>query len=155
MKTMIVREYNTVMLPDSYVLDLSEQTINGCCGCWTCWWKTPGRCIHHDLDQFYHHYITAEKATFYLTVSQGFISANLKTLFDRMIPLFLPYTNYGSGESMHDPRYERYPDIEIYYQDTFLDVAEKQIFEDYLQRTFYQFHSKTISITGKTPGVRS
>lgn len=155
MKTMIVREYNTVMLPDSYLLDLNTHQIKGCCGCWTCWWKTPGRCIHHDLDCFYHHYITSEKVTFYLTVSQGFISANLKTLFDRMIPLFLPYTNYGSGESMHDPRYERYPDIEIYYQDTFFNTAEKQIFEDYLQRTFYQFHSKTIHLTGETPGVRS
>lgn len=154
MKTMIVREYNDFIQPDSYLLDLREQKIKGCSGCWTCWWKTPGRCVHHDLDLFYHHYITAEKVIFYLTVSQGFVSGNLKTLFDRMIPLFLPYTNYTSGESMHDQRYERYPDIEIHYLDTFLETAEKKIFEDYLQRTFYQFHSKNISLTGETQGVR-
>ncbi|MBI4857505.1 MAG: flavodoxin family protein [Acetobacterium woodii] len=154
MKTMIVREYHDFFLPDSYILDLSDQKIKGCTGCWTCWWKTPGRCIHHDLDFFYHHYITSEKVSFYLTVSQGFVSGNLKTLFDRMIPLFLPYTNYASGESMHDKRYDRYPDIEIHYYDTFLDAAEKKIFEDYLQRTFYQFHSKNISLIGEMRDVR-
>lgn len=27
---------------------LDPGAIKACLGCWTCWWKTPGRCVHKD-----------------------------------------------------------------------------------------------------------
>jgi multimeric flavodoxin WrbA len=30
------------------VVNLREKKINGCIGCYTCWKKTPGRCIRKD-----------------------------------------------------------------------------------------------------------
>lgn len=43
----------------------------------------------------------------------------MKTLFDRMIPLFMLYTSISTGESMHVMRYDKYPDIEFYYEGEF------------------------------------
>jgi len=146
MKTVVITECENIPSPDAYTLDLRKTEIKDCIGCWTCWWKTPGRCAFKDLDEFYHHYVTADRAIFFSQVSKGFVSGKLKTLFDRMIPLFLPYTEYSTGESMHVPRYEGYPDIEFYYQGTFETPAGRQIFVDYLQRVFYQFHSKNILV---------
>ena len=50
--------------------------------------------------------------------------------------------SYKTGESMHLPRYEKYPDIEVYYQGEFASIEDKKIYEDYIYRTFYQFYSK-------------
>jgi len=141
MKIVVIREWGEFEIPCEYVLDLRATTVKDCTGCWSCWLKTPGRCMHKDLDEFYKAYLDADKVIIFSNVSQGFISGNLKTLFDRMIPLFLPYITYETGESMHIPRYQKYPEIEVYYQRQFSSIEDRKIYEDYIHRTFYQFHS--------------
>lgn len=142
MKIVVIQECGEFVVPCQYILDLRATKIKDCIGCWYCWLKTPGRCINNDLDEFYKAYLDADKVVIFSKVSQGFISGNLKTLFDRMIPLFLPYITYETGESMHIPRYAEYPEIEVYYQGQFSSIEDRKIYEDYIHRTFYQFHSK-------------
>lgn len=146
MKTVVINECQDISIPNAAVFDLAQIDVKDCTGCWTCWWKTPGRCIYNDLNEFFHQYITADKAIYFSKVTKGFVSGNLKTLFDRMIPLYLPYMSYVTGESMHVPRYEKYPDIEFYYEGEFETAEGRQIFEDYINRVFYQFYSKVISV---------
>ncbi len=146
MKTVIIKECGDIKTSDVYTFDLNKKVVKDCIGCWSCWWKTPGRCSFNDLNEFYHRYITADKAIYFVRVTKEFVSGNLKTLFDRMIPLYLPYTVYTSGESMHVPRYEKYPDIEFYYEGKFETHSGRQIFVDYINRVFYQFYSKNIII---------
>lgn len=146
MGTVVINECEGIETPATHTLDLTTMNVKDCTGCWSCWWKTPGRCIHNDLDEFYHQYVTAERAIFFAKVTKGFVSGNLKTLFDRMIPLYLPYVTYTTGESMHVPRYDAYPDIEFYYEGRFETDAERAIFADYIDRVFYQFHSKSITV---------
>ena len=146
MKTIVVKECGDFTSSDTFVLDISNTNIKDCSGCWTCWWKTPGKCIFKDLNEFYHEYVTADKVIFFARVSKGFVTGNLKTLFDRMIPLFMPYTSISSGESMHVTRYDKYPDIEFYYEDNFETKDSKKVYEEYIHRVFYQFHSKNIVV---------
>ena len=146
MKTVVINECNQERLERNIILDISQQGPKECCGCWTCWWSTPGKCIFKDLDEFYRGYINADKAIFFTRASQGFVSGKLKTLFDRMIPLFMPYTSISSGESMHVTRYDKYPDIEFYYEGEFISEEGRKVYEDYVHRVFYQFHSKNIVI---------
>lgn len=142
MKRVVILEWGEFDIPCQYTLDLRKTRVKDCTGCWSCWLKTPGKCIHKDLDEFYKAYLDADKVIIFSKVSHGFISGNLKTLFDRMIPHALPYITYKSGESMHIPRYEKYPEIELYYQGDFASIDDKKIYEDYIYRTFYQFYSK-------------
>lgn len=142
MKIVVIQECGEFEVPCQYILDLRVTKIKDCIGCWSCWVKTPGKCINNDLDEFYKAYLEADKVIIFSKVSQGFISGNLKTIFDRMIPLFLPYITYETGESMHVPRYSKYPEIEVYYQGDFSSIEDRKIYEDYIYRTFYQFHSK-------------
>lgn len=146
MREVVIKECGNVTIPNVITFDLTQMNIKNCIGCWTCWWTTPGRCINKDLDEFYHKYITADKVIIFSKVTKGFVSGNLKTLFDRMIPLYLPYISYTTGESMHVPRYEKYPDIEFYYDGKFENYNSRQIFVDYINRVFYQFHSKNITV---------
>lgn len=144
MKTVVIREWDEFGIPSQFMLDLEKTSVKDCIGCWSCWLKTPGRCIHKDLDEFYRSYLDADRVIIFSKVTRGFVSGNLKTLFDRMIPLFLPYITYKTGESMHIPRYEKYPDIEFYYQGDFVSLEDRKIYEDYINRTFYQFYSKCV-----------
>lgn len=146
MKTVVINECNKELISEDILLDISQKEVKECCGCWTCWWGTPGKCVFKDLDDFYRGYINADKAIFFAKVSNGFVSGNLKSLFDRMIPLFLPYTSISTGESMHLTRYDKYPDIEFYYEGEFSSQEGRQVYEDYVNRVFYQFHSKHILI---------
>lgn len=146
MKTIVITECIDISVENAYTFDLSKTDVTHCIGCWTCWWKTPGRCVYKDLNEFYHEYITADKAVYFAKVTKGFVSGNLKSLFDRMIPLYLPYTTYKTGESMHVKRYEKYPDIEFYYDGKFEAPDGREIFEQYINRVFYQFYSKNIKV---------
>lgn len=142
MKTVVIQECSDFEIPCKFKLDLSDTIVKNCTGCWSCWLKTPGRCIHKDLNEFYKAYLDADKVIVFSKVTQGFVSGNLKTLFDRMIPLFLPFITYKTGESMHLPRYDKYPEVEVYYEGDFNSEEDKKIYEDYVYRTFYQFYSK-------------
>ncbi|MDO5575273.1 MAG: NAD(P)H-dependent oxidoreductase [bacterium] len=139
MKTVIVRECGPENPDCDYLLDLTKTEVKDCIGCWTCWLKKPGSCAHKDLDDFYRAFLSADKLIIFSKANQGFVSGNMKSLFDRMIPLYLPYINYKKGESMHFPRYEKYPDIEVYYEGSFDTDEEKDIYEAYLNRLLYQF----------------
>ena len=147
MNPIIVREIEGIQTPENaFVLDLNQNPVQHCVGCWNCWKKTPGRCAFHDLDAYYKSFLEADKAIFYLSVSRDFVSSGIKAVFDRMIPMFLPYTSFQTGESMHVPRYIHYPDVEVHYCGTFSSEDARQLYEEYLQRTFYQFHIKNIRI---------
>ncbi|KNY27282.1 hypothetical protein [Pseudobacteroides cellulosolvens] len=146
MKTLVIKECSNIEIENTYTLDLSKQEVTHCAGCWSCWWKSPGKCVFEDLNKFYHEYITADKAIYFAKVSKGFVSGRLKSLFDRMIPLYLPYTTYKTGESMHVKRYEKYPDIEFYYDGQFQTEDDCEIFKAYINRVFYQFYSKNILV---------
>lgn len=149
MKTIFINEYKNQESgfdDESFVFDLSKVKVNHCTGCWSCWWKTPGRCIYKDLNKFYHEYITSDRAVFFANISKGFVTSNMKNLFDRMIPLYLPYTSFKTGESMHVKRYKKYPSIEFYYNSQALTEEQRNIFENYINRVFYQFYSKMIRI---------
>lgn len=146
MRTVVISECEGITVPNDFTFDLNKTYVKDCTGCWTCWWKTPGCCVFKDLDEFYHMYITADKAIYFSKVSKGFVSGNMKTLFDRMIPLYLPYMSYKTGESMHVPRYEKYPDIEFYYEGRFESDERRQIFVDYVNRVFYQFYNKNVTV---------
>ncbi|WP_291581708.1 NAD(P)H-dependent oxidoreductase [Clostridium sp. UBA6640] len=148
MKTVVIKEFGDYNIKSIYELDLSKIEIKDCCGCWTCWWKVPGRCISKDLDTFYSKYLEADRVIIFSKVVKGFVSGNLKTLFDRMIPLFLPYVEYSTGESRHVPRYEKYPDIEFYYEGNFVNLEGRKILEEYIYRTFDQFASKNVVVKG-------
>ncbi len=146
MNTFVVCEFASEILEGEECYILEQKQLHDCAGCFNCWWKNPGKCIFKDLDEYYRGYINADKVVYFLETKVGFVSRQVKGLFDRMIPMFLPYIDFHTGESVHTPRYDKYPDIEVYYKDDFISEKERGVFEEYINRTFYQFHSKNIQV---------
>jgi len=145
MNTFIIKEYNASIPEGTAVLDLSQIELKHCLGCWSCWWTTPGKCVHKDLDEFYCQYLAADKVYFYCNVSQGFVTSNMKALIDRMIVFVLPYISWDKGESCHEPRYAKYPSVDIIYNGEFLP-GEEEAFIAYWKRTLNMMFTKEINI---------
>lgn len=146
MKRLIVKEYDVSIPNEAAVLDLSQKELKQCLGCWTCWWTTPGRCVHQDLNEFYSDFLAADQVTIYCGVSQGFVSSNMKALIDRMIVFVLPYISWDKGESCHEPRYENYPAVHVIYRGDFLP-GEEEAFVAYWERTLDMLFIKDFSVT--------
>ena len=145
MKTFFVKEFDTPVPEGAAVLDLTQKTVKQCLGCWSCWWTTPGRCVHKDLDEFYRQYLAADQVCFYCSVSEGFVSSNMKALIDRMIVLVLPYISWDKGESCHEPRYSKYPSVDVIYSGEFLP-GEEEAFIAYWNRTLEMMFAENVNI---------
>lgn len=146
MKTVLIRDHGDYTLPQAETFDLTQMDIHSCTGCWSCWWATPGRCVYKELDGFYRAYVNADKVVFVLRPEKGFVSLAFKSLLDRMCPLFLPYMEFRDGGSWHKKRYERYPDVHIYYEDIFESDDDRAIFCDYVRWVFVQFASQDTQV---------
>ncbi|MBN1496062.1 MAG: flavodoxin family protein [Spirochaetes bacterium] len=89
---------------------LRDKDIRYCTGCWTCWWKTPGVCVHKDdMPAIYSAIMASDLVLLATPVIMGFVSALLKRANERFIPLLHPYFAMREGEWHHRGRYTRYP----------------------------------------------
>jgi len=129
------------------VVKLATKSINACIGCWTCWLKTPGRCVMKDqMAESYPDYINSDTVILLIDTSQGFINHKAKAFFDRTIPHYNPYIKMVDGECHHVARYKSYPDMVFYYNIKGLTAQEENVIEDYLYRVAYHFESKAYRI---------
>jgi multimeric flavodoxin WrbA len=96
---------------DLDVFNLRDMDIRYCTGCWSCWCKTPGTCVHRDdMPAVYKSVVRSDLLLFASPVIAGFMSALLKRANERLIPLIHPYIVLDEGECHHRGRYDRYPD---------------------------------------------
>ncbi|MEZ4812766.1 MAG: flavodoxin family protein [Caldisericia bacterium] len=71
---------------------LADMKINHCVGCFTCWTKTPGKCIHNDdMEQILE---SIKKADLVIHASPLYyfdVTGLFKNFTDRQLPLIQPY----------------------------------------------------------------
>jgi len=126
---------------------LGDQSIKSCIGCWTCWLKTPGKCVMKDqMAGVYSDYVNSDTVFLLMDTAQGFINHQAKAFLDRTIPHYHPYIEVVDGELQHMARYKHYPQMVFYYDTELLNNQEEQVIEDYLYRTAYHFKSKAYRI---------
>ena len=107
---------NTYPTASFEICDLSNVPIKDCIGCWNCWVKTPGICIHKDaLESCYSPIINSDICVFSHDIKHGFLSGRSKTSMDRLIPLFHPYIKIVNNEMMHYQRYDKIPQMHFAY----------------------------------------
>lgn len=122
---------------------LDSAAIKPCLGCWSCWLRTPGKCVHKDaMAESAADYVNSDKVILLMDTAQGFINHSAKAFIDRTIPHYHPYIEIVDGECHHKARYARYPELHFYFDQQGLNPEEAQVIEDYLYRTAYHFRSK-------------
>jgi len=87
---------------------ITELDIKGCTGCFSCWWKTPGKCIHRDdMDWALPAILDSDITVFATPVYHDNIIHYLQRLRERTLPLALPEFILNNGETKHPGRYRK------------------------------------------------
>ncbi len=115
--------------------------IAHCIGCFGCWVKTPGECIHKDAGrEIARDVINSHTLVLLSTVVFGGYSAALKYIVDRLIPLIHPNMMMRFGEVHHRPRYTRYPRLVGIGVQQQYDENSARIFRTVVGRNAINFH---------------
>jgi FMN-dependent NADH-azoreductase/putative sterol carrier protein len=94
------------------VVNLREKKINYCQGCFTCWTRTPGRCVNNDdmTNELFPRLIESDLLILATPLYSWTVNANLKAFIDRTIPAIEPYLVKIKGLTRH-PLRQRLPAI--------------------------------------------
>ena len=88
-----------------YVDDLK---VNSCLGCFTCWVKTPGQCVHKDdMAELLTKLQTADVLILATPVFVDGMTSTLKAVLDRSIPLVQPFFEVRDDHCRHPPLGDR------------------------------------------------
>jgi NADPH-dependent FMN reductase/SCP-2 sterol transfer family len=100
------------------VVDLRRKSVKHCIGCYTCWTKTPGVCIHKDdmTHELFPKWRDADLVVYATPLYHFTLNATMKAFIERTLPFLEPYLEDRDGETAHPARY-KHPKV------VFLSVA--------------------------------
>lgn len=93
-------------LPEGWeAVDLSQQKIAPCLGCFGCWTRTPGKCVlRDDAVAIYPRIAKSRRVLYVSAVAYGGFDVPMKTMLERAIPVQKPYIRLLDGETHHVQR---------------------------------------------------
>ncbi len=81
---------------------LQDKKIGYCLGCYTCWSKTPGRCIQKDdMEEIIEKVLSSDLLLLSTPVYIDGVTAQTKTFLDRLIPVLQAYFTTVDGHCRH------------------------------------------------------
>lgn len=96
---------------DTKEVFLAEQDIRQCLGCFSCWGKTPGQCVHNDdMASLIALFSDSDYVGMATPVYGMFVTALLKKFTERLLPLNTPHLHKNEdGSFFHEGRVKRFP----------------------------------------------
>ncbi len=96
---------------DVEVIELRKKKIRYCIGCFTCWTKTPGICIHKDdmTHEILPKYLASDLVILATPLFHFTVNATMKTYIERTLPMALPFFEKRDGVTSHPFRSEAPP----------------------------------------------
>jgi multimeric flavodoxin WrbA/putative sterol carrier protein len=91
---------------ESEVIYLKDKTIHHCLGCFTCWIKTPGVCVHKDdMPGIIEQMKSADLMAYVMPLYVYTVPGLFKDFLDRLIPFAQPFIDKRGDHFIHPPRY--------------------------------------------------
>ncbi|MBT6340962.1 MAG: hypothetical protein HOJ48_16870 [Desulfobacula sp.] len=97
------------------VVNIFKKKINYCVGCFTCWTKTPGNCVHLDdmSKEIFPKYMASDLCIMATPLFHYTVNANLKTFIERTLPFVQPFFELKNGITRHPLRQEPPPVVSV------------------------------------------
>ena len=88
-------------------LHVAKLKIKDCLGCFACWNKTPGKCVHNDdMPKILEKLTAADVVVWSFPLYYFSVPGGLKTLIDRQLPLNLPFMAAEAESGGHPARFD-------------------------------------------------
>ncbi len=92
-------------------VNLRQKKINNCIGCFTCWTKTPGICVHKDdmTNELFPKWLDADIAVYATPLYHYTVNAAMKAFLERTLPILEPFLLPHEGRTRH-PLRQKWPE---------------------------------------------
>ena len=83
---------------------IKKLEVNPCIGCFSCWLRTPGKCVHEDdLQWLVPKVLEADIRVYASPIYCYTFTGPMKNLMDRMVSLASPFVEIAEGRTRHLP----------------------------------------------------
>jgi multimeric flavodoxin WrbA len=104
-----------------------NNSIHNCTGCFSCWVKTPGKCVIKDGYENMGELISkSDEVVIISRCNYGTYSPFVKNVLDRSLPYLLPYFEKREGETHHKSRYDKRIKFTVYFYGDDITEQEKE-----------------------------
>ena len=118
------------------VVNLRKKKIKNCIGCFTCWTKTPGKCIHKDdmTNEIFPKLLASDLVVYATPLYYHFMNGAMSTFMERTLPAAQPFFERSEGKTLH-PMRNRIPVTVILSVCGFPEESEFDALSEFLHRT--------------------
>jgi len=125
------------------IINLSKKKIKYCIGCFTCWTKTPGKCVHKDdmTNEIYPKYMESDLSILATPLYHYTVNAQLKTFIERTLPFAQPFFVKRDGVTHHPLRHEPPPVVVI----SVAGFPEESVFDQLKSYVNYLYRDRLVA----------
>ena len=118
------------------IVNLREKTIKNCIGCFTCWTKTPGKCIHKDdmTNELFPKWLKSDLVVYATPLYYHIMNGAMSTFRERTLPAAQPFFERSDGKTFHPLRH-KVPAAVWLSVCGFPEESEFDVLSDYVNRT--------------------
>lgn len=119
------------------VVNLREKKIEKCIGCYTCWTKTPGKCLHKDdmTKELFPKWLNSDLAVYATPLYNYTLNAEMKAFMERTLPFLEPFFEQRDNRSVHPVRHTP-PDAVVLSVAGFIEMPVFEQLSNYVQFLF-------------------
>jgi multimeric flavodoxin WrbA len=122
---------------DVEVVNLREKKIRYCIGCFTCWTKTPGLCIHKDdmTKELFPKWLNSDLVVYATPLYHYTVNAEMKAFIERTLPVLEPFFEQRDNRTVH-PLRQTPPDAVVLSVAGFLEMSVFDQLSNYVNFLF-------------------
>jgi multimeric flavodoxin WrbA len=126
------------------VVNLREKKIKNCIGCFTCWTKTPGKCIHKDdmTKELFPKWLT-DIVVYATPLYHYTVNAEMKRFIERTLPVLEPFFEQRDNRTVH-PLRQTPPDAVVLSVAGFIEMSVFDQLSSYFNFLFGR-HNKLLA----------
>ena len=109
---------------DVEIVNLREKNIKNCIGWFTCWSKTPGKCIHKDdmTNELFPKWLNSDLVVYATPLYHYTVNAEMKAFIERTLPILEPFFEQRDNRTVH-PLRQTPPDAVVLSVAGFLEMS--------------------------------
>jgi len=99
---------------ETEVVNLRTKKVKNCAGCFSCWTKTPGTCIHKDdmSRELFPKWLESDLVVYASPLYHFTVNAVMKAFIERTLPILEPFFRQQNGRTYH-PLRKKHPKVVV------------------------------------------